>query len=144
MNDRHTRIMLKAAGQVIRRKLQSAPKEERHEHTHVDPQITLEMQPVADAISALAEAITAQVKSIEKLIRVLSEQKPPSVHVEPRFDVPKVPVEVTVEAPQVRVDAPQVTVEPTIEVPEIKLPERKKRSLKIKHGDGTTSTITEE
>ena len=91
--------------------------------------VTVDLDAMAKAIEKLAEAIAAQGKTLASLAKAVAERKAPVVNVEPKFDVPKFPVEVKVAAPIIKVEIPET---------------KKKRSIKIKHEDGSKSEITEE
>ncbi len=80
---------------------------------------------LAEAVDRMADALAEQAGQIGELLAVLRDQEPPTVEVNPTIEIPKGP-------------APQVTVEAA------KVPERKKRKIRVSHSDGSESTIEEE
>lgn len=80
--------------------------------------VEVDMAPVAAALDRMTTALV-------ELVRAAAERPPPTVEFSPVVKVPE--TNVTVEAPSVTVEAPK----------------HERRTMTIKHSDGTQSTITE-
>ena len=99
--------------------------------------VNVDMTPVAKAIAEALEKLDLSIVTMAKAFADLRADlaKQPPFEFKPTLNLPE--TQVHVQPPNVTVEAPKVTVE----VPKT---ERIKRILKIKHDDGTQSTVSEE
>lgn len=116
----HIDERLRAAFEVVPTATVSTP--EPAPEPAPDVHVIVDMTPVAEAIEGMTRAVMEMRSMMVRLIGVLADQPAPVVR------VPK--AQVTVQVPEQPAPPPP--------------PERPKRTLKIRHDDGTESTISEE
>lgn len=91
--------------------------------------VTLDMTPVADAITELGKVLMGV------MLKAMTQQKP--IEFKPEIIIPETVVNVA--APSVTVKPAEITVTPTFT-----LPEREPRRVRLEHDDGTTTKFIEE